>query len=253
MCTLIILRRPDHPWPVLLAANRDEMADRPWLPPGRHWPDRPEVVAGIDELAGGTWLGLNDHGLVAGILNRRESLGPDPMLRTRGELVLEALDHADAVDAARALAAIDGRSYRSFNMIIADNRDAFWIYGLGPDGDGRIGKRPLAAGLAMVTAYDLDDAQSSARIRLHRPRFEAARPPDPESGDWSSWIALLASRDSLPGMGPGEAMTVLTDTPFGTLSSSLMALPAIGRKGIRPVWLFCSGRPDEEPHLPIDL
>src|SRR5260370_39144646 len=55
MCTLVILRRPDHRWPVLIGANRDEMIDRPWEPPGRHWPDRPEVVAGLDRLAGGAW------------------------------------------------------------------------------------------------------------------------------------------------------------------------------------------------------
>ena len=60
MCTLVILRRPDHPWPVMIGANRDEMIGRPWLPPARHWPDRPEVVAGHDELAGGSWLGIND-------------------------------------------------------------------------------------------------------------------------------------------------------------------------------------------------
>ena len=48
MCTLIILRRPNHDWPVLLAANRDEMSTRAWDPPARHWPDRPNVVAGID-------------------------------------------------------------------------------------------------------------------------------------------------------------------------------------------------------------
>ena len=76
MCTLVLLRRPGHPWPLLLAANRDEMVDRPWAPPGRHWPDRPEVVAGLDRTAGGSWLGLNDHGVVAAILNRRGSLGP---------------------------------------------------------------------------------------------------------------------------------------------------------------------------------
>src|SRR6476659_3255713 len=57
MCTLVILRRPGHRWPVLIGANRDEMIDRPWEPPGRHWPDRPEVVAGLDRLAGGSWLG----------------------------------------------------------------------------------------------------------------------------------------------------------------------------------------------------
>ena len=76
MCTLVILRRPGDRWPLLLAANRDEMADRPWRGPGRHWPDRPDVVAGQDLLSGGSWLGLNDHGVVAAILNRVGSLGP---------------------------------------------------------------------------------------------------------------------------------------------------------------------------------
>ena len=75
MCTLVILRRPDHAWPLLFAANRDEMLERPWRPPARHWPDRPDVVAGRDELAGGTWLGVNDHGVGAAVLNRIGSLG----------------------------------------------------------------------------------------------------------------------------------------------------------------------------------
>jgi len=70
MCTLVILRRPDHSWPVIIAANRDEMIDRPWLPPAHHWPDRPEAVGGLDVLAGGSWLAVNRHGVAAGILNR---------------------------------------------------------------------------------------------------------------------------------------------------------------------------------------
>ena len=76
MCSVIVLYRPGHNWPLLWASNRDEMADRPWSPPARHWPDRNEVVAGRDELAGGTWLGINDAGVVAGVLNRRNTLGP---------------------------------------------------------------------------------------------------------------------------------------------------------------------------------
>ena len=84
MCTLVILRRPEHRWPVLIGANRDEMIDRPWDPPGRHWPDRPEVVAGLDRLAGGSWLGVNDWGVAAAILNRHGSLGPAPGQRSRG-------------------------------------------------------------------------------------------------------------------------------------------------------------------------
>src|SRR6185312_5814284 len=182
MCTLILLLRPDHDWPVVLAANRDEMIDRPARPPARHWPDRPEVVAGLDELAGGSWLGLNDHGVVAGILNRFGTLGPAPGQRSRGELVLEALDHADARDAAAALVDIDPRAYRPFNMIIADNQEAFWLRHADARGGARPSARPLGAGLAMIAAGDLDDSETP-RLRSYRPRFAAAPPPDPGTGD----------------------------------------------------------------------
>src|SRR6202030_2470467 len=127
MCTLVILRRPGHRWPVLIGANRDEMIDRASKPPGRHWPDRPELVAGRDLLAGGSWLGINDWGVAAAVLNRHGSLGPAPDRRSRGELVLEALDHADAAAAARALAQLNPAAYRTFNLIVADNRDGFWL------------------------------------------------------------------------------------------------------------------------------
>src|SRR6266852_2729393 len=127
MCTLVILRRPEHRWPVLIGANRDEMIDRASQPPGRHWPDRPELVAGLDLLAGGAWLGVNDWGVAAAVLNRQGSLGPAPGMRSRGELVLEALDHADAVAAAEALSHLDPSAYRSFNLVVADNRDGFWL------------------------------------------------------------------------------------------------------------------------------
>ncbi len=244
MCTVIVLRRPDHDWPILLAANRDEMADRPWRPPARHWLDRPNVRAGIDELAGGTWLGVNDEGVVAGILNRRESLGPDDRLRTRGELVLEALDHADAADAVAALADLDGRSYRSFNMVVADNRDAYWLRSLGATAGGRVEVHELPAGLAMLTAHDIDDS-ASARTQTYLPRFQAAPAPDPGAEDWASWETLLAGREHAPDADAGEAMTVVTEFGFGTLSSSLIALPGIHRDGVRPVYRFADGRPGE--------
>lgn len=109
MCTLVLLRRPGHRWPTLIAANRDEMLSRAWDSPGTHWPDRPGVVAGRDRLAGGSWLGCNAAGVTAAILNRTDSLGPAAGKRSRGELVLDALDHNDATDAADALAAIDPR------------------------------------------------------------------------------------------------------------------------------------------------
>src|SRR5216683_2871132 len=147
MCTVVILRRPEHAWPVVIGANRDEMIDRRAMPPGRHWPDRAEVIAGLDLQAGGSWLGINDWGVAAAILNRHGSLGPAAGLRSRGELVLEALDHADAVTAAAALSYLDPAAYRTFNLIVADNRDGFWLRHAGA---GRVEVRPLSDGLSLI-------------------------------------------------------------------------------------------------------
>jgi uncharacterized protein with NRDE domain len=250
MCTVIVLRRPGAEWPLVLAANRDEMIGRPWRAPGRYWPDRPEVVAGLDELAGGSWLGLNDHGVVAGILNRFGTLGPAPGQRSRGELVLEALDHADAHDAAAALTALDPRAYRPFNLIVADNRDAFWLRHADAQGRERITAAALGPGLALIAAGDLDDPETP-RLRRYRPRFAAAPAPDPGSADWQAWEALLAEDETAPQFGPTGALRFVTDRGFATVSSALLALPGPGRAGVSPVFRFRAWQPEASPWTDI--
>lgn len=242
MCTVIVLRRPGHVWPVILGANRDEMIQRPWRAPARHWPDRPEVVAGIDELAGGSWLGLNDHGVIAGVLNRFGTLGPRQGQRSRGELVLEALDHADASAAAAALSHVDPQAYRPFNLIIADNRDAFWLRHADAQGHLPVTATLLPAGVSMIAAGDLDDGETP-RLRRYRPRFAAAPPPEPGSGDWTSWEVLLADSQSSPHDGPASAMRFTTDRGFATVSSALIALPAMARAGTKNLFRFRSWQP----------
>jgi hypothetical protein len=236
MCTVVFLRRPNHRWPLMLAANRDELSTRPWQPPGQHWPDRKSVIAGTDELAGGTWLGMNDDGVVAGVLNRKNSLGPDPALRSRGELPLEALDHADAVTAAEALSHIDPRSYRSFNLFVADSRDAYWLSSTGPDAN-RVKLYEIPDGISMLTAWDLD-SDDSARTTYFRPSFDAATPPDPETGDWKNWERLMASRQYATGATSREAMFVTDQAGFGTLSTSLIALESPTTPKPRNLWRF---------------
>ena len=225
------------------------MVDRPWNPPGRHWSDRGNVVAGIDRLAGGTWLGINDEGVVACILNRRDSLGPDPSLRSRGELPLEALDHADAACAADALSRVDGRSYRSFNMVIADNRDAFWLRSLASPA-GAVEKREIPPGVSMLTACDLNDTASERIVRF-LPLFEAAPAPDPDAGDWRAWEALLSSTERSARTDPRDAMRIVDDNGFGTLSSALIGLPSVESPFRRPVWLFSPGPPGTVPFEPV--
>lgn len=251
MCSVVILWRPGHSWPLILGANRDEMSGRPWEPPGRHWPDRANLVAGLDRLAGGSWLGLNDEGVVACIMNRMNTLGPQPGRRSRGELVLEALDHADASAAAKALQDLEPGAYRAFNMVVADNRDAFWLRNLG-HANGWIDCWAVPAGVSMITAHDRNDTTGSGRQRRHLPLFEQAPPPDPEAGDWQAWETLLGSRDVDAGGAATDAMSFATADGFGTLSSSLIALPAIGRSR-RPIWRFAAGRPGDYPFEKIKL
>ena len=246
MCTFVILRRPGHDWPIIIAANRDEMIDRPWQAPARHWPDRPEVIAGRDELAGGSWLGLNDFGVVSGILNRHGSLGPAAGQRSRGELVLEALDHADARESAAALATLEPAAYRTFNLMVADNRDAFWLRHADPTGTLPITATALPDGLSMIAAGDLNDMETP-RMRRYRPLFEGAAPPDPAHKDWAAWEALLTDGRFEPEEGSQGAMRFDTGRGFATVSSSLIALPSAERPELKPVFRFAAHQPQPSP------
>jgi uncharacterized protein with NRDE domain len=242
MCTLVILRRPRHRWPVLIAANRDEMIDRPAKPPGRHWPDRPELIAGLDLLGGGSWLGINDWGVAAAVLNRQGSLGPAADRRSRGELVLEALDHADAAAAAAALSDLDPEAYRTFNLIVADESEGFWLRHAGRS---RIELYRLKDGLSMIAAGDVDDL-TARRIELALPAFRAWPTPEPDQGDWAAWEALLASTRVPPNEPVTAAMRFRTDG-YGTRSSSLIALPARDAADRRPVFRFAEWLPRATP------
>ncbi len=223
MCTVVLLSRPGTEWPLRLAANRDERLDRGWDPPGRHWPEQPDVVAGRDRTAGGTWLGVSDGGVVAAVLNRANSLGPTAGKASRGELPLLALRQSTAADAAAAIQALDGRTWRPFNLVVADRLGAFFLRGTGA---AQIDVVRLAPGLHMATALDVDDPASPRTMR-HLPRFAAAT--------WSDWGRLLADRS-----GPREAqLNVGPEDGFGTGCASLIAL------GETVCFRFAAGPPDE--------
>src|SRR5215469_8832020 len=130
MCTVVLLIRPGHAWPLLLAANRDEMLERAWDPPAAHWSDQPGVIAGRDRSGGGTWMGVNHDGVVAAVLNRPGSLGPAAGKRSRGELPLLALARPSATAAAAAIATLDAAAWRSFNLVLADRSGAVFVRGL---------------------------------------------------------------------------------------------------------------------------
>src|SRR5262249_11775759 len=89
MCTAILGYAPGARVPVFLAGVRDELLDRAGLPPARHWPDRPDLMGGRDELAGGTWLAVDPVARrVACVLNGVGAVAPEERRRSRGDLPL---------------------------------------------------------------------------------------------------------------------------------------------------------------------
>ena len=239
MCTLVLNHAPGAAFPLLVAANRDEMMARIADPPAPHWPDRPQVIAGRDRSGGGTWMGVNRAGVMAAILNRPGSLGPAAGKRSRGELPLLALEHPTAQAAAQAIAALDGRAWRSFNLVIADATAAFFLRGTGLAAAEIV---PLPPGLSMITAHDPNDL-ASPRVARHLPRFRAAALPAPP--DWGVWPALLAD-------GTGSAAEQIDVAPragFATVSASLLGR---GRDGAWQ-WLYAAGPPHAAEFAPVAM
>lgn len=220
MCSIILRLGPEG---TEIAANRDEMAARPWQPPAEYWPG---ICGGRDTLAGGTWLALNRHGVLAAILNREGTLGPAPGKLSRGQLPLLALAQPTAHAAAQAIAALDAGAYRPFNLVLADATGAFFLRGLG---GGRPQILPLPPGVHMVTSGEPDDL-AFPRIARHLPRFAAA--------PFAQWGALLADAS-------GERAEQLNidaaqNDGFGTVCASLVTLPRHGA----PQQKFAAGPPD---------
>lgn len=243
MCTVILLRRPGHPWPLILAANRDERLDRAWDLPASHWPEYPGVIGGRDRGAGGTWMALGPR-VLAAVLNRPGSLGPAPGKRSRGELPLIAAAAPSAEAAVAALTALDAAAWRPFNLVVADAGRAWFLRG---PGVGRPEAVELGPGVSMVTAHGPNDL-ASPRTRRHLPRFRAAPPPDPDDDDWFAWETLLAD-DGYGAAGIGEALRVPPVEGFGTVCASLAALGAGGER----VWRFCPGPAGTAPFAPLPL
>lgn len=225
MCTLAIYFRVFPRYPVVVAANRDEFLDRPATQPVvlAH---NPEVVGGKDLKAGGTWLGLNEHGLVAGLLNRRSELAADLNLRSRGLLCLEALGFATAAEAARYVSHQNGADYNYFNLLIASRDEAFVAY----NRDRRIELAALAPGLHLLTNLDVNDFECP-RISRAYDHF-AALAQAPEDGLDPAQLRhelarLLADHTTQldPRPSTRNSLCLHTDT-FGTRSASLIFLGA---------------------------
>lgn len=131
MCLLAIAFHARAELPLVVAANRDEWLARPAVPmtvleDGS--PRTPSVVGGRDLVAGGTWLAVGAHGVVAGLTNVPSLRGRDPSRRSRGELPLGLARHASAEAAVAALTATRRcEDYNPCRLLVADRVSLYYV------------------------------------------------------------------------------------------------------------------------------
>ncbi|HLN15531.1 MAG TPA: NRDE family protein [Acidimicrobiales bacterium] len=128
MCLLIVLSEVCPGYPLVVAANRDERTERPAVSMTVLQDRGPRILGGRDELAGGTWLAVNEHGLVAGLTNRPVSGGRDESKRSRGELPLRLARWRAADEAVDDLVAnVDPGRYNPCWFLVADRRTVYYV------------------------------------------------------------------------------------------------------------------------------
>ncbi len=126
MC-LIFLSVNSHPrYQLILAGNRDEFHSRPTAP-AEFWKDSPEVLAGRDLLAKGTWLGVTRKGRVSLITNYRDPKKINPSAPSRGHLVSDFLTSTDSGEKYLLDVLSRGSMYNGFNLIVGTAKE-LWHY-----------------------------------------------------------------------------------------------------------------------------
>ena len=246
MCTALISVDPGSSVPVLLLFARDEMADRPWQLPGRHWPDCPSLVGGRDERGGGTWLAVRSADDPAGprvvcVLNGFGTHADPEKRLTRGQLPLLAASDT-------SISTLDLPRYDPFHLLIGTR---LGVSMLTWDGE-TISDRELSPGTHLVSnrgleveddhlpiAPDLAVTLIEARIKHFRPLLRHLPRPEPMPGNgfstrqaWGAWMRL-ADGD---GLDTSDVRALIGKHDWGEhgmwLTSSV-SLVAVGSGGVR--------------------
>jgi uncharacterized protein with NRDE domain len=128
VCLLIFAWHDVPAYPLIVAANRDEQLDRPAHSLTVLREQGPRTLGGRDDLAGGTWLAVNEHGVVAGLTNRPSPGGRDLTKRSRGELPLMAAAHRTADEGVAALAqSVLPGQYNPAWLLVGDRESLYYV------------------------------------------------------------------------------------------------------------------------------
>ncbi|MEX2288556.1 MAG: NRDE family protein [Planctomycetaceae bacterium] len=242
MCLLVVCYKALPDCPLLVFANRDERRSRASEPPRLHdaGKDQTAWLGGRDLEQGGTWIGLNQFGLVVAVTNRPKAT-VDLNVRSRGLLCRDLLRYESAESAAeeaqRQMAQFE---FAGFNLLLLSAGQCTVIEA----GDRKSTIR-LTAGVHVIANRGLNDLDDPRVVR-------AKREIEQRQAAWTGWqvcfqsaaeICRLPAADALPGI-------CLTGPDWGTVSSTIIALP----DDVRDVrYHYASGPPCEMPYEDYSL
>lgn len=260
MCTILALFHTHPRAPLIIAANRDEVYARKSLPPEVLREVYPRAVGGRDLRHGGTWMGLNEAGLFVGLTNLRAG-DRSPHIRSRGEIVLEALgcESPDEVVDFLELRQRSGDVYRPFNLMFGNTRALLTAHY--DEGELELVELPHGQHV-MPSATRVNDSSHPKVPRAHALLEQAREQPD-EAALIEALQSVLADRqrpslDALPErlshgpFGPDferelQALCVRTPT-YGTVSSTLIITGSGAER-----YLYADGPPDTDAPHPVLL
>ena len=119
MCLVLIVHDSHPDYRLIVAANRDEFYDRPTLP-ATFWPEAPEILAGRDLRAGGSWLGIDRAGRFGAVTNYRQGRREADAARSRGHLVSEYLSGTESAESHIATVESQAALYNGFSLLAGD-------------------------------------------------------------------------------------------------------------------------------------
>ncbi|MCH8547453.1 MAG: NRDE family protein [Balneolaceae bacterium] len=126
MCLMVFAHKVHPKYPLIFASNRDEFYKRPAME-ATFWPEHPDLLAGKDLEAGGTWMGVTKNGRFAALTNYRNIEEIKENAPSRGDLVKDFL--TSEINAENYLSTLGdtAREYNGFNLIVGNAEELWYI------------------------------------------------------------------------------------------------------------------------------
>jgi uncharacterized protein with NRDE domain len=132
MCLIVFANSVLEDYKLIFAANRDEFYDRP-SEQADFWREHPDLLAGKDSQAGGTWMGITRKGKFAAITNFRDLKNNRNDAPSRGELTLDFLVKDVTPEEYYNRLKSELNNYNGFNLILG-NIDELYYFSNKTDG-----------------------------------------------------------------------------------------------------------------------